>query len=137
MAGGGSMKALSIRQPWAYAILNLGKTIENRSRGTSYRGALAIHASQKYDVEVECFLFGRGFCLPPREAMPTGGIVGTVMLRGVIAESEIHLMPPSDRKWFFGPVGYVLDSPIPCEFAPLRGRLGFFDVPDKLVRVAE
>lgn len=46
------MKALSIRQPWAWAILRAGKRIENRERADgrmpsmcSYRGPLLIHVS--------------------------------------------------------------------------------------------
>lgn len=40
------MKALSVRQPWPWAILHAGKRIENRDwRGCSYRGPLLIHAS--------------------------------------------------------------------------------------------
>ncbi|MCU1592441.1 MAG: 8, gp08 [Frankiales bacterium] len=38
------MKALTVRQPWAWAIATGAKTVENRTRGTAYRGPLAIHA---------------------------------------------------------------------------------------------
>lgn len=38
------MKAITVRQPWAWAIAEGHKPVENRSRGTSYRGPLAIHA---------------------------------------------------------------------------------------------
>lgn len=38
------MKCLTVRQPWAHMIANLGKTIENRTWETRYRGLLAIHA---------------------------------------------------------------------------------------------
>lgn len=41
------MKALSIRQPWAHAILHLGKRVENRDwAGCSYRGPILLHASK-------------------------------------------------------------------------------------------
>jgi len=39
------MIALSVRQPWAWLLLN-GKDIENRDWYTKYRGPLAIHASK-------------------------------------------------------------------------------------------
>jgi hypothetical protein len=42
-----SVKALTIRQPWAYAILRLGKDVENRSWRTHYRGPLLIHAAAR------------------------------------------------------------------------------------------
>lgn len=40
------MKALSIRQPWAWLIVNGFKDIENRSWHTKYRGPVLIHASK-------------------------------------------------------------------------------------------
>ncbi len=43
------MKALSIKQPWAWAILNAGKDIENRNWKTNFRGKFYIHASKKFD----------------------------------------------------------------------------------------
>lgn len=40
------MKALTVQQPWAWAIFN-GKNIENRSQLWSHRGPLAIHAGAR------------------------------------------------------------------------------------------
>lgn len=40
------MIALSIRQPWAWHILNSGKDIENRDWPTRFRGRVLIHASK-------------------------------------------------------------------------------------------
>lgn len=37
--------ALSVRQPWAHAIMFLGKDVENRGWSTDHRGRLWIHAS--------------------------------------------------------------------------------------------
>jgi hypothetical protein len=43
------MRAITVRQPWAWAIVHGGKDVENRSRNIagSYRGPVAIHASAK------------------------------------------------------------------------------------------
>lgn len=38
------MKALTVRQPWAWALIHAGKDVENRTQAWSYRGPLAIHA---------------------------------------------------------------------------------------------
>lgn len=38
------IRGLTVRQPWAYAIAQLGKDVENRPRTSRYRGLLAIHA---------------------------------------------------------------------------------------------
>ena len=43
------MRALTIKQPWAGAIFERGKDVENRSWATSYRGPLIIHAGARYD----------------------------------------------------------------------------------------
>jgi hypothetical protein len=40
------MKALSIRQPWAWLIVNGYKDIENRSWATKFRGPVLIHAAK-------------------------------------------------------------------------------------------
>jgi hypothetical protein len=39
------MKALSLRQPWAHAVLYLGKRLENRKWNVAFRGEFLIHAS--------------------------------------------------------------------------------------------
>ncbi len=46
------MRVLTVRQPWAWAIIRGGKTVENRSRNLAgtYRGPVAIHVSLRDDV---------------------------------------------------------------------------------------
>lgn len=41
------MKALTVQQPWAWAIVEGGKDVENRTQVWSYRGSLAIHAGAR------------------------------------------------------------------------------------------
>lgn len=47
------MRALSVRQPWAWQIIHQRKNIENRTRNIAgkYRGPVAIHASLKADED--------------------------------------------------------------------------------------
>jgi hypothetical protein len=47
-----AMRVLTVRQPWAWAIIYGGKDVENRARNIagSYRGPVAIHAGLGYDV---------------------------------------------------------------------------------------
>lgn len=48
------MKALSIRQPWAWAILHGGKRLENRDwAGCAYRGPILIHAAKSVGTRAE------------------------------------------------------------------------------------
>lgn len=45
------MRVLSVRQPWAWAIIHGGKDVENRVRNIAgaYRGPVAIHAGLAWD----------------------------------------------------------------------------------------
>ncbi len=47
------MKAITVRQPWAWAIMHGGKDVENRTRNIagSYRGPLVIHAGKALDPD--------------------------------------------------------------------------------------
>lgn len=47
------MRIMTVRQPWAWAIINGGKDVENRVRNIagSYRGPVAIHAGLAFDDE--------------------------------------------------------------------------------------
>jgi hypothetical protein len=41
------MRALTVQQPWAWAIVHGGKDVENRTQAWKYRGPLAIHAGAR------------------------------------------------------------------------------------------
>ncbi|QOT16500.1 ASCH domain-containing protein [Paenarthrobacter sp. YJN-5] len=43
------LKALTVKNPWAWAIINAGKNVENRSQPTSHRGTLYIHIAKRDD----------------------------------------------------------------------------------------
>jgi hypothetical protein len=49
LMGGPTIRVLSIRQPWVWAIMQGWKDVENRTWEAKYRGCLLIHASQAYD----------------------------------------------------------------------------------------
>jgi hypothetical protein len=120
--------ALSVRQPWAWAIIHARKGIENRSWyrvPKSWRercGPVAIHASRgmtrrEYE-DARRFMERLGVEVPPAHALPRGGIVGSVEVVGLVEESH--------SPWFVGPMGLVLRNPVPCEIVPAYGRLGYF-----------
>lgn len=46
------MRILTVRQPWAWAIIHGGKDVENRVRNIagSYRGPVAIHVAREIDA---------------------------------------------------------------------------------------
>jgi hypothetical protein len=115
--------ALSIRQPFAWAIIDELKDIENRTWRPSHRGRIAIHASKgmtyaEYERAVEFMRVACGVRCPLPMELDRGGIIGSVELVDIVTASE--------SPWFEGPFGLVLRDPRPCEFIPARGALGFF-----------
>ena len=42
---------LTIRQPWAWAIIYGGKDVENRSWLTKHRGPLLVHAGSAFEPD--------------------------------------------------------------------------------------
>lgn len=48
------IRILTVRQPWAWAIIHGGKDVENRVRNIAgdYRGPVAIHSAQRWDDTV-------------------------------------------------------------------------------------
>lgn len=118
------MRVLTVRQPWAYAILHLGKNVENRSWATRHRGVLGIHAAARVDREAVEMLRCEGLWLPPE--LPTGAIVGTVMLVDV----RDALTEPVVSPWATDSAyHWLVADPHPCEPVPMRGRLGLWRFP--------
>ncbi|MDB5582786.1 MAG: hypothetical protein JWR80_7962 [Bradyrhizobium sp.] len=123
--------ALSVRQPWAWAIIHAGKDIENRSWKRQYaltraaldfRGPVCIHASKgmtqdEYADALETFQMAGAPPIAAAELL-RGGIIGTVEIVNVVTESF--------SPWFCGPKGLVLRNPNPVDFIPVRGELGYF-----------
>lgn len=120
------MKALSIRQPWAWLIIHGGKDIENRTWHTKHRGRFLVHASQgmtrrEYEEAYDIAMVANPELLMPTfESLQRGGIIGSVEL----VDSVDH----SESPWYMGEKGFVLRDPKPLQFMRLKGRLGFFDV---------
>lgn len=132
------MKALSVRQPWAYAIAHLGKRVENRTWNTAYRGPIAIHASKTVDdacMELVANLGG----VPTEQVKAAtaapwrGAFVAIADLVGVCecgwectpwaAYDQYHLQLANVRP---------LNTPVPA-----RGSLGLRRIPDDLAALIE
>ena len=47
----GEVRVLTVRQPWAWAIIQGGKDVENRSGPTKHRGPLLIHAGSAFEPD--------------------------------------------------------------------------------------
>lgn len=93
------MKALSIKQPWAHAILHFGKDIENRDWSTNFRGTVAIHASKGMTKDdYESFVICASDLMVNTEAeihlipeffeLTRGAILGTVEIVDCVSKSS-------------------------------------------------
>ena len=124
------MKTLSIRQPWAWLIVNGIKTVENRTWSTQYRGPLLIHASKTPDYTPDEYRnFRRGilaeYKIEMPETLPVGGIVGRVDLVACLTECDYE----QDAEWH-NPncYAFVLRCPVELPFRPMPGKLHLFEV---------
>lgn len=142
------MKALSIKQPWAWLIVHGFKDIENRdwkigrkptcfgeyqNRGLELPSRVYVHAGKSSsDITNEVFAwiierlnFGQRETFLRAGQKPTqihlGAIVGEVDIVDCVTES--------DSPWFVGKYGFVLANPVAYKEPILyRGQLGFFEV---------
>lgn len=116
------MRALTVKQPWAWLIINGSKNIENRSwgPGKALGWRIAIHAGLRIDHRGYELARRLGVDPPPLSEIERGAIVGTVVVTGVV---ESSLSP-----WFIGPKGWELADPRPCEPIPAKGRLGLWSI---------
>lgn len=155
------MKALSIRQPWPWAILHLPlelrKTIENRdwqpqnSAVSQAKRLIAsgeeflIHASLTFDRDdIESVrdiverLGGDPAIVPaPRHDLALDDPDNPYPTGGIVGKARLTGMVfESPSPWFFGPRGLVLADAEPLPFRRLKGALGFFGVPDEIARLA-
>jgi hypothetical protein len=119
----GTLRALTLRQPWAWAILHAGKDIENRSWTNRYvTGTIAIHAGYGVDSLEN---LPRGAKKPRPEDLVRGAIVGVVDVVGVVRGRR--------SKWFIGPLGWLLRNPRPLiRPIPCKGRLGLWPIPRRV-----
>lgn len=134
------MKALTLKQPWAWAVAHVGKDVENRTwkPPQSIIGQrIAIHAGRGFDRES---LSNRAIknCVLPA-TFEHGAIVAITTVLTFQHETGFPhgpgRFPKSDRAywWFTGPYGWwltrtiTLPEPIPC-----RGQQGLWTVPPEI-----
>lgn len=122
---------ISVRQPWAWLIINAGKDIENRNWFTRIRGRVLIHAAKtctkdEWRVAWQCV---RDICPEAWDKACREIQAGSIERGGIIGSVEIvDCVEKSDSPWFFGRYGFVLRDPQPLPFQPRKGKLGFFRI---------
>lgn len=130
------MKALSLRQPWAWLVATGIKDVENRTWPTKFRGRFYIHAGKSSEIKVQglgdAWILNRlaaGQVTRYRNArLDRGAIIGEATL------VDCKFRFPDENaslysKWAEGGLyGFVLADPILYEEPiPCRGFLGFFE----------
>lgn len=137
-------RGLSLRQPWAWLVVNGLKDLENRRWNTRFRGTFLIHAAQgmtraEYDRAVT---FTRAvdpeIVIPAFDDLPRGGIVGSARLVDVhlpctpspLTQEEMFEPVTCKHPWHMrGQYGFVLEAVRQLPFKKLKGSLNFFRLP--------
>lgn len=136
------MKAISLLQPWATLVVMGIKTIETRSWGTKYRGALLIHASQGKAGSI--FAGDQPFkrYIHDFYKLPFGAIIGKVIITDVVRIGKLE-MPDElmnrltmEEKAFGdyseGRFAWMLEDHIQFSSPiPARGTLSIWEYPDE------
>lgn len=148
------MRALTLTQPWAGLVASGIKLVENRPRKMirpdDFGKRFAIHASREIDQAV----YDRIRELAPelrtgshpdvapwyRLSRITSAVIAVATLDGVVGSpsalrnpgtlaNAIAPLADDQRRWFFGPIGYVLRDVVAlAEPVPCRGWQGFWCV---------
>lgn len=98
----GVLKALSLKQPFAWLIANGYLLVDDRSWGTQYRGPILIHASKGlYEEYYQYIKRHTDVPIPDRDKLEYGGVVGIAKLvlcskpgelpAGISREQRAHL----------------------------------------------
>jgi hypothetical protein len=117
-------RVLTLRQPWAWAVVHGGKDVENRGWRTQYRGALLIHAGSAFEAE-ECETVCRLATQqpPPARDFVHGAIIGVVELVDCLQNSDSLWAAPGQWHWRLrGPRPF--DPAVTCP-----GKLGLWRPP--------
>jgi len=123
------MKALSIRQPWAWLLTSEQKTIETRTWLLNYKGPIAIHAPKQFAsnaIHLPVQL------LKGQQWQRRGGIVGMCIVkdcRRFHEGDEQQALVPFESGLF----SILIEKPITLPIlVPCQGQLGLFDLHDNI-----
>jgi hypothetical protein len=144
------MKALTLWQPWSWAIAHAGKRIENREwqPPRSIIGQrIAIHAGKTLDDNARKWIADETMVEPPMrggyvigaiESVAT--IVGAIAINGNMVQrigplTSEQICEAADSVWFVGPIGWVLAGVTVLPHSiPCRGAQKLWDLPPDVER---
>jgi hypothetical protein len=127
------LKCLSLKQPYAELVAAGKKTIETRRWSTNFRGKFLIHSSKAIDKKT-CTLLNID-----SSSLVKGAVIGVAYLYDIkkytskeafLADKAEHLSDNFSNAIY----GFLLkDAKKLNEPIPLLGRLGFFDVSQRII----
>jgi len=137
------LRALTIREPWAWAIAYGGKDVENRSwPAPSWCTSIAVHAGAGWDTDGEdsplvrrkwSATTGRGPLSRKSGFMPFSAILAVARISGCHPDAECRSAPtsrhcspwalPDQWHWTLADI-QPLPDPVPC-----TGKLGLWHLP--------
>lgn len=120
------MKALSVKNPYAYHISTGEKTIELRSRPTSHRGELLICSSKKARMNTYISYQKEFWRVPDGVAM---AVVNIIDCRPATIDDVENAWASEDD--IEGMFAWVLENVKDTKPTPIFGKLNFFEVPDE------
>ena len=121
------MKTLTVKNPWAGAIMLLGKDVENRTWRTTYHGRILIHTSRTQDTGAYSGAFGALFKDTIFvEKLRFGYIIGSVELFDCVRNAESRWAEAGLWHWRMrDPI--LFEEPI-----AIQGSLGLWEYGDKI-----
>lgn len=119
------MKALSIKDPWAYLIAIGEKDVENRTWRTNFRGRIYIHVSAK-PAKVFLSLFSQLNILSLPGNRSLSAIIGEVTIIDCIRNSLSLWAEDGCYHWILKDA-ILYDTPI----LNIKGKLGLWDYDGK------
>jgi hypothetical protein len=124
------MKCITIKQPYAWLVVNGVKDVENRTWVTNYRGPILIHAAKVVDVDGHAWLKHHGVIVPAIPKLVKGAIIG----RAYLHRCTRYVTSQWHEK---GQYGFYMRDPEQFETPiPYRGQLGIFEVTAEQLRAA-
>lgn len=131
------MKAITVYQPYAYAIIAGLKQYETRPRKTHIRGRVAVHAGRLDEVHATKHLSGNDFWAIMAEIggktdLPRGAVLGTVEIVDCVPVEEIiHTLSERERllgDYSPGRFAWVLKNPVAFSMpVPAKGKQGWWN----------
>lgn len=133
-------KALSIQQPYAFAVTMGFKPVENRdwkptNPGLKFRGPVLIHAGlREIRQDVDGVLRRIADQTGESYAVIAGGYKSHCWLGAIVGAVTIDdCVTQHDSPWFNGPYAFVMSNPKWSNRVDCKGALGFFTVPDEVL----